>query len=107
MADADDELIKLARHGDRRALGSLLERHGPLVRAALQGKIAPQWRATLSEDDVMQVAYLEAVLHIDRFEPGNGAAFQAWLRRIAENNLRDAVRGLEADKRPNPAKRVT
>ncbi len=33
--------------------------------------------------------------------------FLAWLSRLAENNLIDAVRALESAKRPDPKKRVT
>jgi RNA polymerase sigma-70 factor (ECF subfamily) len=31
----------------------------------------------------------------------------AWLRRISANNLSDAIRELERDKRPSPARRVS
>jgi RNA polymerase sigma factor (sigma-70 family) len=109
MSDSDQVLFERVKKGDRHALGALLLRHGPAVRAALYGRISPQWRSVLSEDDVMQVAYLDAVLHIVGFQPNGpsvGAAFQAWLRRIAENNLRDAIRGLEAAKRPQPVNRL-
>ena len=54
----------------------------------------------------MQVTYLEAFLHIDQLLARNAASFVAWLRRIAENVLRDAIRELERQKRPNPAKRI-
>lgn len=52
----------------------------------------------------MQVTYLEAFLGIERFSPVRGAGpaggFPAWLTRIAENNLRDAIKGLRRSKRP-------
>jgi RNA polymerase sigma factor (sigma-70 family) len=51
----------------------------------------------------MQVTYLEAFLQIQNFEPAGTAAFLGWLRRIAANNLRDAIRGLERLKRPPPS----
>ena len=44
--------------------------------------------------DVMQVTYLEAFLHIDQLTARDTSAFLAWLTRIAENAIRDAVRGL-------------
>src|SRR5690606_30279651 len=31
---------------------------------------------------------------------------RAWLQRIAENNLRDAIRGLQRHKRPQPSNRI-
>ena len=106
MAEPDTELIDQAVEGDTAALRTLLTRYGPEARRAIQGKIGKKWRAVLEEDDVMQVTYLEAFLHIDQLIGRNPASFVAWLKRIAENVLRDAIRELERKKRPNPAKRL-
>lgn len=56
--------------------------------------------------DVMQVTYLEAFLQIGGFDADRGGSFESWLCRMAENNLRDAVRGLQRQKRPQPRDRV-
>ena len=106
MSDPDDELLGLAVRGNQDALGTLLQRHGPQVRRRLAGRIAAPWRSVLEEDDVMQVTYLEAFLRIGQFTPAGPGAFIAWLTRIAENNLRDAVKELGRAKRPQPRKRV-
>lgn len=92
--------------GDEEALSELLAVFGPEVRERLKSKIGPQWRGTLDEDDVMQVTYLEAFLRINQFKPRGAGSFMAWLSQVAENNLRDALRGLQAAKRPNPRDRV-
>jgi RNA polymerase sigma factor (sigma-70 family) len=55
----------------------------------------------------MQTTYLEAVTRFDKFNQGSSREFLAWLWRLAENNLIDGVRALEAAKRPDPSKRVT
>jgi RNA polymerase sigma-70 factor (ECF subfamily) len=68
--------------------------------------IAREWRSVLEPADVMQVTYLEAFLRITQFDPGRAEPFRAWLQRIAENNLRDAIRGLSRQKRPQPSARV-
>jgi RNA polymerase sigma-70 factor (ECF subfamily) len=86
--------------GDKDALGDLLERFGPEVEAALS--ISPTWRGLLDAADVMQVTYLEAFVQIGLFDASRAEAFPGWLRRMAENNLRDAIRGLEAKKNPSP-----
>ncbi len=106
MAEPDTELFDQAIKGDTAALRTLLTRYGPAARKAIQGKIGRKWRSVLEEDDVMQVTYLEAFLHIDHLIGRNPASFVAWLRKIAENVLRDAIRELERKKRPNPAKRL-
>ena len=89
--------------GDALALRPLLERYGSQVRQAIRGKIGRRWQALLDEDDVMQVTYLEAFLHIEQLVACDPASFTVWLTRIAENVLRDAIRALERKKRPPPA----
>jgi RNA polymerase sigma-70 factor (ECF subfamily) len=102
MSDAD--LLNRAVDGDRDALTTLLRRHGPSVRGSL--RIESTWQAVLEADDVMQVTCLEAFMSIHHFDSTRYTSFEAWLRRIAENNLKDAVRGLMRQKRPQPRDRV-
>lgn len=97
-------LVARAVGGDADALSQLLEKYGPDVEERLQ--IARKWRPVLEPGDVMQVTYLEAFLQIGRFRPDQYESFPGWLRRIAENNLRDAIRGLERQKQPQPERRV-
>jgi RNA polymerase sigma-70 factor, ECF subfamily len=108
MSDAtdSDQLLANAMAGDRGALADLLERIGAELRPRIAGKISKRWNSVLDADDVMQVTYMEAILQIDRFSHGGVDGFRAWLTRLAEHNLIDAVRGLEAAKRPNPSRRV-
>lgn len=103
---AQDRLLDRAQAGDLDALVQLLEATAPSVRAILEPKIGRKHRAMLSIDDVMQVTYMEAISRIGGFSGGGSRGFLAWMIRIAENNLIDAVRGLEAAKRPNPSRRM-
>jgi len=98
MIELDHQAIVDAVRGDEHALTRLLEAAAPDVRRKLQ--ISPRWQGVIDPDDVMQVTYLEAFLRIRTFEPSTSEAFLAWLRRIAENNLRDAIREQERAKRP-------
>jgi len=100
----DHELASKAVRGDLNALSTLLERHGPSVQKRLQ--IGSAWQAVLEPQDVMQVTFLEAFLQIGSFDPARSDQFMAWLDRIAQNNLRDAIRGLQRLKQPQPAQRV-
>ncbi len=100
---SDDQLLHRAKAGDKQAIGELLLRHGPAIGERLD--INKKWQSVLESKDVMQVTYFEAFEQIAQF--GGGArAFPSWLRRVAENNLRDAVQGLERAKRPPPHKRI-
>ena len=99
-------LVAAAIEGDEAALIQLLERHGPSIRAGVGRSIASKWRSVLEADDVMQVTYLEVFLRIGKFVPGGEGAFAGWLRRIADNNTRDAVKELGREKRPHPDRRL-
>jgi RNA polymerase sigma-70 factor (ECF subfamily) len=97
VPEGDDELIERSLAGESAALSELLGRHGPSV-----GQV---WQAVLEPADVMQVTYLEAFLRIRTFDRTR-ASFPTWLRAIAENNLRDAIRALEREKQPQPNRRI-
>ncbi len=102
-----DSLVQEAVQGDSRALSALLEHFGPRVASHLNGHIASEWRASIQVEDVMQVTFLEAFLQIEHLKARDSSTFLSWLRRIAENNLMDATRGLQAEKRPQPSKRAS
>lgn len=104
MVPSDDELVAAAVDGETACLDALLKKYGPQVHRRLQ--IDPAWRASLDAADVMQVTYLEAFLGVGQLESRQVASFVAWLTRIAENNLRDAVKELKRTSRPDPRRRV-
>lgn len=102
--DAFDDELQAARAGDADALSRLLLRFGPQVRANLT--IQPHWRAAIDADDIMQVTYTDAFLRIGSCAARHEGAFRTWLAHIARNNLVDAIRGLEAEKRPPVHRRI-
>jgi len=104
MCGTESNLVARAVDGDADALSALLREYGPQVRQKLS--IGPTWQAVLDAADVMQVTYLEAFLQIGRLSARQTEVFVAWLTRMAEDNLRDAIKELERAKRPNPRCRV-
>lgn len=102
----DEQLLTAAHRGDREALGVLLERHAADLREKVQGRIPMRHQSMVAADDILQVTYLEAVLRFATFKASGPGAFGGWLYCIAEHNLLDAIRELEAGKRPDPTKRV-
>ena len=60
----------------------------------------------LDAEDVMQVTYVEAFLQINRLAARDIRTFFAWLRQLAQNNLRDAIKALESEKRLPPGERL-
>ena len=99
-----DEVVAQAAAGDPGALESLLQGATPALRAELT--IDARFRRSFDIEDVLQVTFLEAFLRIRSLEQPTAAAFHAWLRRIAEHNLADAVRALTRQKREE-ARRIT
>lgn len=71
MITSGDDTVSRAVGGDADALTTLLKTHGPGVRRRLS--IDPVWRTSFDLDDVLQVTYTEAFLHIDQLS-GRGAA---------------------------------
>lgn len=101
-----DSLVERAADGDADAMAQLLERHAPALRAALQRKIPSRWRSVLSVDDVVQETYIDAFLDLPRFEPRGDDSFAAWLMTLAQRNLVDALRMLNAEKRGRSRRQV-
>ena len=97
--------IARAVAGDRDELGRLLGAVEPELRRGLS--IRPLWRRSLDADDVLQVSHLEAFLRIHGLRDTTPAGFRAWMQRLVQNNLRDAIRALERDKRPDARRRST
>jgi len=106
VPESESQLIEKARGGDEAALATLLEQAGMPLHAEIERQIGAKYRGLVDADDILQVTCLEAFLRIRTFLPTSEGAFGAWLRRVAENNLRDAIRELERDKRPPPGKRA-
>lgn len=104
MPVSDVEQLDQAVQGDADALMALLRQFGPAIGRRLE--INPAWRSKLDAADVMQVTYLEAFLRIGQLKMRDSEVFAAWLTRIAENNLRDAVRQFQRLKRPDPRRQV-
>src|SRR5256885_1282570 len=100
MESSIESLVQRAVAGDEEALSTLLEELGLQLQAEIEQKIGAKYRGLVDAEDVIQVTCLEAFLRIRSFRPRDPDSFMAWLRRAAENNLQDAFRNLEREKRP-------
>ena len=97
-------MVRAAVSGDPDALATLLRQYAPQLRGQLS--IDARWQSVLDADDILQVTFTEAFLRVTSFVPAGPGAFLAWLSRIADNNLRDAIKGLSRQKRPPPTAQV-
>ncbi len=100
MAADENSLLELAVSGDDAALSEILRVSDAELRSRLSGQIGRRYRSALSVADVLQVTYMEAFLRIGRFRPAGNGAFRNWLTKIAESNLKNAIRDLNRMKRP-------
>ncbi|MFQ5733817.1 MAG: RNA polymerase sigma factor [Planctomycetaceae bacterium] len=106
MDESEKALISRAVLGDRDALAELITQHSPELEKSLAGKIDVRWQSVLSVDDVLQETFADAIACISQFEPRGPGSFMRWLVTLALNNLRQAIRGLEAIKRGGDRTRV-
>jgi len=104
-ADLSRHDIARAVAGDVDELERLLRAIEPELRSGLS--IRPLWRRSLEAEDVLQVSFLEAFMRIRSLQSVSPDGFRAWMRRLVENNLRDAIRALEREKRPDARRRQT
>ena len=100
VSDQTPLQLRAAQAGDREALERLFTRYRDRVLQVVSILLARR-RTDLSwdEEDVVQDTLLEAFRSLEEFEPRSAGAFLHWLSRLAENNLRDAVRRQRARKR--------
>lgn len=106
MAIADEGMLRLAISGDAAALCSLLVKHGPDVRGRIAREIPHRWQSVLSDDDILQQTYADAMRDIRKFKLDDRSSFAAWLLIIAKHNLLDAIKMLEADSRGGNQRRI-
>lgn len=103
--DMDIKLVERAVGGSTDAIEALLRELEPELRSGLT--IPARWQRSLDRDDILQVSFLEAFLRLGSLRDRTPGGALAWLRSLVRNNLTDAVRALDRDKRPDPRKRLT
>jgi RNA polymerase sigma-70 factor, ECF subfamily len=86
-------LIQAAQTGDRSSIEELFSRYrDPVLELVglMLGRARGMWLE--DEEDIVQDTLLEAFRSLPEFESRSEGAFMLWLAKLAENNLRDAVR---------------
>ena len=87
----DRELVTLARSGDKRAFGALIDRYQSMVFAIAKKMVAN----SDSAKDLAQEAFLQAYLSLDRLRDVN--RFSSWLYGIVLNVCRSYLRSQKTD----------
>lgn len=97
--ESEQDLVTQAVSGDKLALGKLLISYSPYLTSHLSPKLPSSVQGTIGIDDVLQQTFVQAFRHIDQLTQPTPQSFAAWLTKIAENELFNAISGLQRKKR--------
>jgi RNA polymerase sigma-70 factor (ECF subfamily) len=85
-------LIGRARSGDQLAAGQLLERYRAYLKVIAERHVDGMVAARLDASDLVQRTCLAVLVCIREFVGEDEGAFLAWLRRVHEHHVANAVR---------------
>lgn len=98
-SDSSADLARRAKQGDREALGALLERHLPALRAFLRLQGGAAFRSKESTSDLAQSVCRDILERADDFRFGDEKGFRTWLLTTARRKLADRHEYYRAGKR--------
>ena len=93
------QLVTLAKDGDRCALDQLCSVYGERIRRIIRLRMGEELRSKLESMDLVNEALMCAVKDIKEFTYHDEGDFLRWLAQIAENRIRDNLDMLHAGKR--------
>jgi RNA polymerase sigma-70 factor (ECF subfamily) len=91
-------LVARARQGDRVAIESIAERYQVALKRFARGRLPAAARGLVETDDIVQVALVNSLQRLGRFESQFSGSLLAYLRRAVLNQIRDEIR--RAQRRP-------
>jgi RNA polymerase sigma-70 factor (ECF subfamily) len=93
-----ETLLRLARAGDKEALGLLLEMYRPYLTLLARVQIGRRLRGKADASDVVQDAFLGAHRDFCQFRGATEGEFLAWLRHVLASVLANFVRHYKGTK---------
>lgn len=106
LPDDTELLAQRAAAGDETALGLLLERHLPGLRAFVRARLGPELRAAESASDLVQSTCREVLAGRERFRHPSPGAFRSWLFTTAARKVSERLRRAHAQKRDGEVARA-
>jgi len=100
-------LVEAAIAGERVALERLLLAHYDELAVHITAKLPARLQATQAVEDILQITFCQAFRDIAGFEPREGPTFGAWLAKIANNRLLDAIKQHDGPKRGGDWQRIS
>ncbi len=99
MRLTSEQLLEKSKHGEARAMDSLLERHLPGLRAYIRLRLGRPIRDRESSCDLVQSVARDVLEHADRFQHGGEAGFKQWLYKTAQRKIAKKATYWQAEKR--------
>lgn len=93
------ELVGRAQGGDLSAYNRIFERYYERVLHIVNIRLGKHIKRFVEAEDILQETFIAAVKTFDRFEMRHESSLIAWLARLAENKIREAVDYHHAQKR--------
>jgi RNA polymerase sigma-70 factor (ECF subfamily) len=85
-------LIRQAHNADREAIGELLEQYRDHLRAVARRRLGSLLNQRMEVSDVVQQTLIEAHQNFRQIAGAEHCELQAWLRRILQCNIANAIR---------------
>jgi len=99
LSHKTQDLVNLARKGDRNSLDQLCAIYGERIRRIIRLRMGKELRSRLESMDLVHEALICALRDLKDFTYRDEGDFLRWLSQIAENRIRDNIDKLHADKR--------
>ena len=99
MVDLQDSQLLRAVQGDQVALKALLAQSRDQLHQYLSGKIPADLSSVVDADDLVQEVHIRVFQNIGSLESDRPEAFHRWVKVIAINELRRAIRRCRAGRR--------
>jgi RNA polymerase sigma-70 factor, ECF subfamily len=91
-AVSENALLAQARHGDREALGQLLEAQRTALHRLAQRQLEGRIAARVDASDIIQQTFLEAHRSFAQFTGLDAREWGAWLQAILDHKVAGAIR---------------
>lgn len=86
------DLLNLARNGEREAVNRLLDRHREALRRMVDARMDPVLKRRVDASDIVQNVMVDANRRLEAYLANPAMPFHAWLRQMAKDRLIDAHR---------------
>jgi DNA-directed RNA polymerase specialized sigma24 family protein len=83
----------------REDLITLLLDHSSALKNHISHELPTSLLSHVTDDDLLQETFIQAFCLIERYEPRDDGSFLAWLKRLADNQIRETIRAFERRKR--------